>query len=140
MSTLSEEGLAQVIESACEISLKSRVEIKLKSKKVHKILQHLRPIKLQTTSVKSSLFIPRTFKQQLKESNGSLRNIASSDFRVDKLLGLGAPQQRDTVPETLICHNIFDLTNIGIATNLSKIEHEEDQMYGEWFCNNKDQI
>jgi len=136
MSTLSDEGLAQVIKSACEILLKSRVESKLKSKTLQKILQHAQSIKGSKRIANSNLFIPRTLAAQLEESHSKIRSVSRIDNQ--KIYSKTISNNRkchkksEIIPEIFAGHNILDFTNLDIARNLSKVQDEEDIMYREW--------
>lgn len=129
MSTLSEEGLAQVVESVCNVLLRGRIETKLKSRKLHRILQHIQPIKLSQTRHESGFFIPRSIVQLRRQKNKGIYDHDQIGFNNQSQT---VAKQLTIAPELFNNHNIFDWLNMDLAKNLLQIQDEESQMFRRW--------
>jgi len=129
MSTLSEEGLTQVIRSVCDILLQSLVEAKLKSRKSHKILEHVQPIKKPEKAIETRLFIPHSLVKLREQKNDGIRNIVYTNPREQ----MSTEKKNSTIiPEIFAGYTLFDVMNMGLAKNLSRIEDEENKIYKKW--------
>eukprot|EP01115_Flamella_aegyptia_P005369 TRINITY_DN2264_c0_g1_i2.p2 TRINITY_DN2264_c0_g1~~TRINITY_DN2264_c0_g1_i2.p2 ORF type:complete len:651 (-),score=238.06 TRINITY_DN2264_c0_g1_i2:2105-4057(-) len=147
MSTLTDEGVGQVKQIACEKLLAQRVEAKMKGKKINDSLNRLHvamPAKRDTRerppmipeSIQKlreaktmGIEVPKhedTYEQEEAEKPFWLRGFNSIEWK--KRYKLKDEEWRfDVVPEIWEGHNIADFVDPEILSRLEELEREEDE-------------
>lgn len=148
MSTLTDDGVSIVKQSACEKLLAQRVEAKMKGKKVSESLNRLhvaqparRDNRERPAMIPESVRLMREAKsngemgqQEIESMNEEpqeeqpfwLRNFGSVEWR--KRYKLKEPEWRfDVVPEIWEGHNIADYVDPEILERLEELEREEEE-------------
>lgn len=140
MSTLTEEGVSGVKQLACDRLLSSRVEVKLKSKRVHDIGAriHVAMPKVRDGAARPPVIPPsvlarraaaapaarRAAEHDLQEANGGA-GVYNADLR--KLYDLKDDAWRyDIMPEIVDGHNVLDFVDPDIDARLEALEREEE--------------
>ena len=152
MSTVTEEGVMDVKNNACELLLQHRVEHKFKSKKVETVLNRLhvaepvaRDNKARPAFVPEAALRRQREKLEAKMEDGedeedetmvpkrkTEREIEleeGDDYIIDlkKNFDLANPDHKyDIVPETWQGHNVADFIDPDIMEKLEKLEAEEE--------------
>merc|ERR1719330_2329035 len=152
MSTMTEEGVMEVKNNACELLLQHRVEHKFKSKKVETVLNRLhvaepvaRDNKARPAFVPEAALRRQREKLEAKMEDGedeeeetmvpkrkTEREIEleeGDDYIIDlkKNFDLANPDHKyDIVPETWQGHNVADFIDPDIMEKLEKLEAEEE--------------
>lgn len=135
MSTLSEEGIMDVKMEACERLLASRVEMKLKSKKVNDVVNRLHvAIPVPRDEKVRAPFIPEGVKKKGKsmEIDRKLQKHLEQELREDysfddKALYLIKDDEKyDIIPEIINGKNIADYIDEDIFRKLEELEKEEE--------------
>jgi nucleolar GTP-binding protein len=138
MSTVSEEGVAEVKTEACERLLGFRVDQKIRSKKVDNILNRLHvAIPEKRDNKERPAFIPETVAKKREEdefvkANRKLEKHIEEEEGDDYILDLkkhyvSIPEEEryDVIPEFLEGHNIADYIDPDIFEKLEQLELEE---------------
>lgn len=140
MSTLTEDGVGVVKSLACDRLLASRVEVKLKSKRVGDVVSRIHvAMPKQRDGVARPPVIPagvaeararrdagerRRTEKDLQEENGGA-GVYTQDMR--KLWDLKDPSWRyDIMPEIIDGHNVLDFVDPDIDARLEALEREEE--------------
>jgi nucleolar GTP-binding protein len=140
MSTLTEEGVSAVKSAACDRLLASRVEVKLKSRRVGDVVGRIHvAMPRQRDGVSRPPVIPpgveqararreagerRRTEKDLQEENGGA-GVYTQDVR--KLWDLQDPAWRyDIMPEIIEGHNVLDFVDPDIDARLEALEREEE--------------
>jgi nucleolar GTP-binding protein len=143
MSTMTEEGIINVKNAACEKLLQMRVEVKMKSKKINDCLNriHVAVPKLRDQKERPPV-IPqgvldaraaenkaaenkRKLEKDLENENGGA-GVYSANLHKHYLL-LDPDWKEDIVPEIMDGHNIADFVDADILLRLDELEREEDE-------------
>ncbi|KAL6785755.1 NGB1 [Auxenochlorella protothecoides x Auxenochlorella symbiontica] len=138
MSTLTEEGVSVVKQIACDRLLASRVEIKLKSKRINEVGNRIHvamprirdgtarpPIIPASVLAKKGLppAAPRPTERDLQEAQGGA-GVYNADLR--KQYDLKDEAWRyDIMPEIADGHNVLDFVDPDIDARLEALEREE---------------
>ncbi|KAL2622316.1 hypothetical protein R1flu_002521 [Riccia fluitans] len=142
MSTLTDEGVVAVKNSACERLLQHRVEVKMKSKKIKDVLNRMhvafprvRDHKERPPSIPEAVLAkmkqteqPLTRKQtekDLENANGGAGVYSAS--LVKHYLLADDDWKNDIVPEIMDGHNIADFIDPDILLRLDELEREEEE-------------
>ncbi|GAB4823643.1 hypothetical protein N2152v2_010689 [Parachlorella kessleri] len=140
MSTLTEEGVGAVKQVACDRLLNSRVEIKLKGKRVSDVVNriHVAVPKARDNLARPPVIPPgveaararrdagdkRRTEKELQEEQGGA-GVYNADVR--KLYDLKDPSWKyDIMPEIIDGHNVLDFVDPDIDARLEALEREED--------------
>ncbi|KAM7272994.1 hypothetical protein ACFE04_027658 [Oxalis oulophora] len=136
MSTLTEEGVMAVKNSACERLLNQRVEMKMKSKKINDCLnrfhvampkprdQKERPPSIpQAILDKLAATEKRKTEKELEEENGGA-GVYSASLKKHYILA-DDEWKEDILPEILDGHNVYDFIDPDILQRLEELEQEE---------------
>ncbi|PWA87514.1 GTP binding domain-containing protein [Artemisia annua] len=139
MSTLTEEGVMNVKNAACERLLDQRVEIKMKSKKINECLNRFhvavpkprdhkeRPICIPQAvleaKAKEAAKDKRKLERDLEEENGGA-GVYSASLKKHYLLE-NDEWKEDNMPEILDGHNVYDFVDPDILQRLEELEKEE---------------
>eukprot|EP00889_Picochlorum_renovo_P003858 jgi/Picre1/30888/NNA_006247.t1 len=117
MSTLTEEGVSHVKTVACDRLLASRVEVKLKSKRVHDVADRLHDEERRRRRKKTE--------KDLQEELGGA-GVYSQDVR--KRWDLAKEEWKyDVMPEIWDGHNVADFIDPDIDAKLEALEREEEE-------------
>lgn len=148
MSTFTDEGVMEVRNTACDILLEQRVEMKLKSKKMSEVLNrlHLAIPKPRDTKERPP-FIPPTANKKIKSSRitddiegmneappirileRDIEEEMGDDYvhDVKKRYSLPNPEHKyDVIPEIINGKNIADYVDTDILERLEELEREEE--------------
>ncbi|PRW33236.1 nucleolar GTP-binding isoform A [Chlorella sorokiniana] len=140
MSTLTEDGISHVKQVACDRLLSSRVEVKLKGKRVSDVVNriHVAQPKARDGVSRPPVIPPgvaaararreagdkRKTEKELQEEQGGA-GVYNSDVR--KLYDLKDPAWRyDIMPEIMNGKNILDFVDPDIDARLEALEREEE--------------
>ncbi|XP_078445675.1 nucleolar GTP-binding protein [Wolffia australiana] len=144
MSTLTEDGVIAVKNSACERLLNQRVEMKMKSKKINDCLNRFHvAIPKPRDGKERPACIPqvvldarakeearqqlqkekRKLERDLEEENGGA-GVYSASLRKHYLLA-DEDWKEDVMPEILDGHNVYDFVDQDILERLEELEREE---------------
>jgi len=151
MSTVTEEGVMEVKNNACELLLQHRVEHKFKSKKVETVLNRLHVAEPVARDTKARpAFVPEAALRRQKEkleqrmedgeeeeetmvpkrkTEREIELEEGDDYIIDlkKNFDLANPDHKyDVVPETWQGHNVADFIDPDIMEKLEKLEAEEE--------------
>lgn len=142
MSTMTEEGIINVKNAACEKLLQMRVEVKMKSKKINDCLNRIhvampkqrdqkeRPAVipqavLDARAAEGKAAEKRKLEKDLENENGGA-GVYSANLHKHYLL-LDPDWKDDIVPEIMDGHNIADFVDPDILQRLDELEREEDE-------------
>ncbi|KAI3374616.1 hypothetical protein L3Q82_021190 [Scortum barcoo] len=138
-STLTEEGVMQVKTEACDRLLASRVETKMKGKKVHDVLNRLHlAMPAKRDEKERPPFIPEgaLMRKKAMEVDAPKRKLErdlemelGDDYVLDlqKYWDLMNPDEKhDKIPEVWEGHNIADYIDPDIMKKLEDLEEEEE--------------
>eukprot|EP00879_Flechtneria_rotunda_P017790 GHRR01018649.1.p1 GENE.GHRR01018649.1~~GHRR01018649.1.p1 ORF type:complete len:588 (+),score=193.65 GHRR01018649.1:154-1917(+) len=143
MSTLTEEGVMAVKQTACDQLLNFRVDMKISGKRIGDVLNRMHVAVPKTTNgVARPPVIPpsvlaaraanakhqqkRKTEKDLQEANGGA-GVYSADLR--KHYDLKDPSWRyDILPEVIDGHNIADFIDPDIDAKLAEIERQEAEL------------
>ncbi|XP_068604712.1 GTP-binding protein 4 [Brachionichthys hirsutus] len=138
-STLSEEGVMQVKTEACDRLLASRVETKMKGKKVHDVLNRLhlamptkRDEKARPPFIPEGALIRRKAMEvdaPKRKTERDLELELGDDYVLDlqKYWDLmNQDEKHDIIPEVWEGHNIADYIDPDIMKKLEELEKEEE--------------
>ncbi|CAO1316595.1 unnamed protein product [Diamesa tonsa] len=138
MSTVSEEGVMEVKEEACERLLGYRVDQKLRTKKVDNILNRLhvampekRDQKDRPACIPDKVLQLRELQAEKKEKKRLEKHIEEEmgdDYVLDlqkNYLTIPEEERHDIIPEFLEGHNIADYIDPDIFEKLEELEREE---------------
>lgn len=145
MSTLTEDGVSAVKNLACDRLLASRVELKMKSKRVGNVADRIHvsvprqrdgmsrppviPAGLADARAKRDAGHRRRTEKDLQEEQGGA-GVYTQDVR--KLYDLKDPEWRyDIMPEIMDGHNILDFVDPDIDAKLEELEREEEALAAE---------
>ncbi|KAJ4966363.1 hypothetical protein NE237_018212 [Protea cynaroides] len=140
MSTLTEEGVIAVKNSACERLLNQRVELKMKSKKINDCLNRFHvavPKKrdekerppcipqavLEAKAKEAADIEKRKLERDLENENGGA-GVYSASLRKHHILA-DEEWKEDIMPEILDGHNVYDFIDPDILQRLEELEREE---------------
>ncbi|MQL81316.1 hypothetical protein Taro_013776, partial [Colocasia esculenta] len=140
MSTLTEDGVIAVKNTACERLLNQRVEVKMKSKKINDCLNRFhvaipkprdnkqRPpcipqAVLEAKAKENAQKEKRKLEKDLENENGGA-GVYSANLRKNYLLADG-DWKEDIMPEILDGHNVYDFVDADILLRLEELEKEE---------------
>lgn len=147
MSTLTEEGVMAVKQTACDRLLSFRVELKVAGKRIADVLNrmHVAQPKHRDPNARPPVIPPsvaaaraaaaaaggkaqrtRKLEKELQEEGGGA-GVYSADLR--KHYDLKDPAWRyDIMPEIIDGHNVADFIDPDIDAKLAELEREEEQM------------
>lgn len=140
MSTLTDDGVIAVKNTACERLLDQRVEIKMNSKGMSTVLNrfHVAEPKprdnkerppcipqavLEARAKKSSEKEKRKLEKDLEEENGGA-GVYSASLKKHYILA-NDEWKEDIMPEILDGHNVYDFVDADILERLEELEREE---------------
>ncbi|KAL4419380.1 hypothetical protein ABPG77_002907 [Micractinium sp. CCAP 211/92] len=140
MSTLTEDGISAVKQLACDRLLSSRVEVKLKGKRVGDVVNRIHvamprardgmarppviPPGVAAARARREAGEKRRTEKDLQEEQGGA-GVYNSDLR--KLYDLKDPEWRyDIMPEIIDGKNILDFVDPDIDARLEALEREEE--------------
>uniref|UniRef100_A0A6T5WPN0 Nucleolar GTP-binding protein 1 n=1 Tax=Picochlorum oklahomense TaxID=249345 RepID=A0A6T5WPN0_9CHLO len=141
MSTLTEEGVSHVKTVACDRLLASRVEVKLKSKRVHDVADRLHvAMPKQRDAVSRPPCIPSGVEEARMRRDAGERKKTEKDLQ-EELGGAGVYSQDvrkrwdlakeewkyDVMPEIWDGHNVADFIDPDIDAKLEALEREEEE-------------
>ncbi|WPT10549.1 Nucleolar GTP-binding protein 1 [Picochlorum sp. SENEW3] len=141
MSTLTEEGVSHVKTVACDRLLASRVEVKLKSKRVHDVADRLHvAMPKQRDAVSRPPCIPSGVEEARLGRDAGERKKTEKDLQ-EELGGAGVYSQDvrkrwdlakeewkyDAMPEIWDGHNVADFIDPDIDAKLEALEREEEE-------------
>lgn len=141
MSTLTEEGVSHVKTVACDRLLASRVEVKLKSKRVHDVADRLHvAMPKQRDAVSRPPCIPSGVEEARIRRDAGERKKTEKDLQ-EELGGAGVYSQDvrkrwdlaneewkyDVMPEIWDGHNVADFIDPDIDAKLEALEREEEE-------------
>ena len=139
MSTMSEEGLADVKSSACDKLLAHRVEVKTQGRKIHEVVNRLHLAMPTPRDQKDRpAYIPDGAKERMlaRKDDPNRPKLAheielevGSDYRFDYRdhFDLENPEWKyDTMPEIMDGKNIADFIDPEIMKRLEELEEEEE--------------
>lgn len=138
MSTVSEEGVMEVKNEACERLLGFRVDHKMKTKKVENILNRLHvAVPEKRDNKERPAFIPECV-QQKREIDAAVRQKRKLEKDIEEELGddytldlkkhyvtIPEEERHDIIPEFLEGHNIADYIDPDIFEKLEELERDE---------------
>ncbi|XP_024362296.1 nucleolar GTP-binding protein 1 [Physcomitrium patens] len=143
MSTMTEEGLINVKNAACEKLLQMRVEMKMKSKKINDCLNR---IHVAVPKARDQKERPPVIPQAVLDARAAQNNAAENKRKLEKdlenenggagvysanlhkhYLLLDPDWKDDIVPEIMDGHNIADFVDADILQRLDELEREEDE-------------
>ncbi|XP_075900599.1 GTP-binding protein 4 [Nelusetta ayraudi] len=138
-STLTEEGVTQVKNEACDRLLAARVETKMKGKKVHDVLNRLHlAMPTKRDQKERPPFIPdgaltRRRAMEVDTPKRKLEKDLEMELGDDYILDLqkywdlmNEDEKQDKIPEVWEGHNIADYIDPDIMKKLHELEREED--------------
>eukprot|EP00004_Rigifila_ramosa_P017148 TRINITY_DN4144_c0_g1_i1.p1 TRINITY_DN4144_c0_g1~~TRINITY_DN4144_c0_g1_i1.p1 ORF type:complete len:677 (-),score=172.25 TRINITY_DN4144_c0_g1_i1:33-2063(-) len=144
MSTMSEVGVQEVKQRACEKLLAVRVEIKLKGRKVNDVLNRLHvatpaprdsvqrlPSIPESVLARRSGAVPPPAEKRVTEREIEIANGGPGVYNVDlkKYYQLRQPEWRyDIIPEIIDGHNIADFIDPEIEAKLDALEREQEAL------------
>jgi nucleolar GTP-binding protein len=141
MSTLTEEGVSHVKTVACDRLLASRVEVKLKSKRVHDVADRLHvAMPKQRDAVSRPPCIPSGVEEARMRRDAGERKKTEKDLQ-EEMGGAGVYSQDvrkrwdlakeewkyDVMPEIWDGHNVADFIDPDIDAKLEALEREEEE-------------
>ncbi|GBG44384.1 hypothetical protein CBR_g77869 [Chara braunii] len=149
MSTLTEEGVVAVKNTACELLLQARVETKMKGKKISDVLNRIhvampraRDTKERPPCIPDAVLEARANKgaaaklgdgrkteKDLENENGGA-GVYSANLHKHYLLGDDSWKD-DVIPEIVDGHNVADFVDPDIMLRLEELEREEEAREGE---------
>ncbi|XP_046673325.1 nucleolar GTP-binding protein 1 [Homalodisca vitripennis] len=135
MSTLTEDGVAEVKEQACETLLAFRVENKALGKKLDPVLNRLRVAypkqrdnKERPPCIPESVIVKKQTQQSRKRKlERDIEEELGDDYVLDLKKNYDIPEKYkyDIIPEIWEGHNIADYIDPEIFKKLADLEHEE---------------
>eukprot|EP00850_Spirogloea_muscicola_P012294 SM000079S22412 [mRNA] locus=s79:32624:36429:- [translate_table: standard] len=142
MSTVTEEGVAAVKNSACEKLLQQRVEVKMKSKKLADVVNRMhvavpkaRDHKERPPVIPQPVLDARAkgvkpsgggkLEKDLQEEHGGA-GVYSANLRKRYLLE-DESWKEDIIPEIVDGHNVADFVDPDIMQRLEELEREEEE-------------
>ncbi|KAK7605461.1 hypothetical protein V9T40_007319 [Parthenolecanium corni] len=137
MSTMTDEGIMEVKQTACDTLLEYRIENKIHAKKIDNILNRLHVAVPQNLDGKERpAFIPESVIQKRQQEflddvkrklEKELEEELGDDYVLDLKKNYDLPEEYkyDIIPEFWEGHNIFDFITPDIFTKLQKLEEEE---------------
>ncbi|CAM6092746.1 unnamed protein product [Calypogeia fissa] len=138
MSTLTDEGVMAVKNTACERLLQQRVEVKMKSKKINDVLNRIhvamprsRDHKDRPPCIPEGVVIkpmePKPKKQTEKDLENANGGAGVYSVKMTKHYMLSNDDWKDDiVPEIVDGHNIADFIDPDILVRLEELEREEE--------------
>uniref|UniRef100_A0A7S0NA15 Nucleolar GTP-binding protein 1 n=1 Tax=Pyramimonas obovata TaxID=1411642 RepID=A0A7S0NA15_9CHLO len=142
MSVLTEDSVSNVKSMACEMLLRSRVEMKLKGKSANEVLNRIHvamptprdsearpaliPEMVTEMRAKREAGERRKTERDLQEANGGA-GVYSADFRKNYMLE-NDDWKYDIMPEILDGHNVLDFVDPDIEAKLDELEREEEEL------------
>lgn len=136
MSTVTEEGVSEVRNEACDRLLAHRLEIKLQGKKVEGILNRLHvAMPTPRDSKERPPFIPEAALQKKMDADGAKKKLErhieaelGDDYILDlkKNYDLPEDEKYDVIPEIWEGKNIADYIDPEILEKLKQLEAEEE--------------
>lgn len=136
MSTVTEEGVAEVRNEACDLLLAHRMEAKLKGKKVEGILNRLHvAMPKPRDSKERPPCIPEKALQKKMDVDGAKKKLErdieaelGDDYILDLKKNYDLPDEEkyDVIPEIWEGHNIADYIDPDILKKLDELEAEEE--------------
>lgn len=136
MSTVTEEGVSEVRNEACDRLLAHRLEIKLQGKKVEGILNRLHvAVPTPRDSKERPPFIPEAALQKKMDADGAKRKLErhieaelGDDYILDLKKNYDLPEEEkyDVIPEIWEGKNIADYIDPEILEKLKQLEAEEE--------------
>lgn len=141
MSTLKEDNVMFVRNTACDRLLNMRVETKVQGKRMNSVLNRIHVAMPKVSNSDRTPFIPdgvaeararreagekMQTEKDLEESLGGT-GVYSSDLRKDYLLE-DEGWKYDVMPEIWEGHNIMDFVDPDIDAKLQELEQEEDEL------------
>eukprot|EP00245_Coleochaete_scutata_P007813 TRINITY_DN23583_c0_g1_i1.p1 TRINITY_DN23583_c0_g1~~TRINITY_DN23583_c0_g1_i1.p1 ORF type:complete len:671 (+),score=183.77 TRINITY_DN23583_c0_g1_i1:122-2134(+) len=141
MSTMTDEGVIAVKNSACERLLQQRVEVKMKGKKISDVLNRIhvavpraRDAKDRPPCIPQAVLEARAkgvkpgegrkLEKDLEEENGGA-GVYSASLKKHYLLADDS-WKNDIIPEIMDGHNIADFIDPDIMLRLEELEREEE--------------
>lgn len=136
MSTMTEEGVMQVKNEACEALLAQRVEVKLKSSKMTDIVNRLHvAIPKPRDNVERPPFIPEAALNKKKRTAMAVDKklqhhleLEDEEYKFDDkaLYFVKDGEKYDIIPEIMMGKNIADYIDTDIMEKLEALEKEEE--------------
>ncbi|XP_067004052.2 nucleolar GTP-binding protein 1 [Anabrus simplex] len=137
MSTLTDEGVMEVKQEACEKLLAYRVEMKIRSKKVDSVLNRLRvAVPNQRDDKPRPPCIPDSVLKRKQEAaqkakhklEREIEEEMGDDYVLDLKKNYDLPEEYkyDVIPEIWEGHNIADYIDPDIFKKLEELEREEE--------------
>lgn len=142
MSTMTEEGIAEVKQTACDLLLSQRVEQKVASKDMKNILNRLhvaipkpRDEKVRAPSIPESVLQEKSGEKMEKEKQEvkSVQDyddwepeLFEEDLKTNYLLE-NEEWKHDKIPEIVDGKNVWDYVDVDIMEMLEKLEKEEEE-------------
>jgi len=142
MSVLTEESVSSVKQLACEMLLRSRVEMKLKGKSAHEVLNRIHvAMPTPRDSESRPAWIPADVAEMRARRAAGERRETEKDLQ-EKFGGAGAYSadfrkkydlenddwKYDIMPEILDGHNVLDFIDPDIEAKLDELEREEEEL------------
>ncbi|ESO96468.1 hypothetical protein LOTGIDRAFT_231795 [Lottia gigantea] len=151
MSTLTEMGVSEVRNEACDRLLLQRVESKIRSKKIQSVAHRLRvAMPSKRDGVDRPAFIPESVlaKRKAMEVDAPKRKLEKDielemgdDYSLDlrKTWDLANEEEKyDVIPEVYKGHNVADFIDPDIMEKLEELEKEEELREKAGFYNNEE--
>lgn len=150
MSTLTETGVMEVRNEACERLLAHRVELKLKTKKVSDVASRLhvaipakRDSKERPPCIPESVLLKRQAMEtsQKRKLERDIELEEGDDYILDlrKTWDLRNPEEKyDVIPEIWEGHNVADFIDPDIMKKLDELEKEEELREKAGYYNSED--
>ncbi|XP_064470966.1 GTP-binding protein 4-like [Ornithodoros turicata] len=136
MSTVTEQGVAEVRNEACDMLLAHRLDIKMKGKRMEGILNRLHvALPEPRDNRERPPFIPETVlqkKMEVEEAKKKLERDIEQELGDDYILDLQKnydlpdEEKYDVIPEIWEGHNIADYIDPDIMKKLEALEAEEE--------------
>ncbi|KAK3702869.1 hypothetical protein QZH41_014142 [Actinostola sp. cb2023] len=140
MSTISEEGIMNVRNEACERLLAQRVEVKMKSKKVTDVINRLHvAMPAPRDEIARPPFIPQAVldkKKAMQVEEGKKKKLAvemekelAEDYYLDMRHHWDLKKEEDrgdVIPEIFLGKNVADYIDPDIMKKLEELEREEE--------------
>ncbi|KAG8970159.1 Nucleolar GTP-binding protein 1 [Tulasnella sp. 419] len=155
LSCYSEEGVAEVKNTACDTLLAHRVENKLKGSKINSIANRIHVAQpVPRDDIVREPYIPEAIKNKRKydpedpdrrklerdiEAEEGGAGVYSINLKKNYLLENDEWKQ-DTIPEIINGKNIADFVDPEIAEKLEALEREEEKLEAEGFYDSEDEI
>lgn len=155
LSCVSEEGVMDVRNQACETLLAHRVDTKLRGTKINSVINRIHVAQPKPRDdIERKVQIPdvvkerkgydkndperRLLERDIEEANGGT-GVYSVDLHKNYLLE-NEDWKKDVMPEFLDGHNVADFVDPDIEEKLEELEREEEKLEAEGFYNEDEEI